>query len=192
MDLSAYKAISINGVAMKKILIGGVEAWRRAIVNLVPTSIDTDGSIFNGTGYKDGYRLSSSGGLSSQTYTTTTGFIPCKSTDVIRMGGLSYKTISATYNYLAFYDANFTLLGSINIYKESSTSTGYAQVARGIMGINNGVKPPTEANGITTFDNHYFKSDADKVAYFRINGQWETNSGKGGKDLIITVNEEIR
>ena len=29
--------------------------------NLVPTSINSDGSIFNGTGYKDGYRLNSSG-----------------------------------------------------------------------------------------------------------------------------------
>jgi hypothetical protein len=82
-------------------------------------------------------------------------------------------------------------LGSINIYKASSTSTGYTQVERGIMGLHNGVKPPTISNGITTFDNYYFKSDANKVAYFRINGQWAEKSGKGGKDLIITVNEEI-
>ena len=33
------------------------------ILNRVPFSVDTDGSVFNGTGYITGYRLSSNGSL---------------------------------------------------------------------------------------------------------------------------------
>ena len=44
------------------IIPGGTTA---NFTNQVPISTDTDGSIFNGVGYKDNVRLSSSGGISS-------------------------------------------------------------------------------------------------------------------------------
>jgi hypothetical protein len=190
MEFANVKKIVIPEGEVKQIDCNGVMLWKGGYTNLVPTSIDTDGSIYNGTGYIDGYRLSSSGNISSQSYTMTTGFIKCVSTDLIRMSGLSFKTIDAAYNYVCFYDASFTLLGSFNIYKDTAISTGYRLTPRGIVYCSN-VTLPSITNGIITFDNYTFKSDADKVAYVRINGQWENGSGKSGADMIVTINEEI-
>lgn len=55
--------------------------------NLVPTSVDTDGTVFNGVGYKDGYRLGSNGMPSSLSGCTCCGFIPAVKGDVIRFKG---------------------------------------------------------------------------------------------------------
>ena len=43
--------------------------------NLIPTSIDRDGSIYNGVGYKNGYKLNSSGAETARADRTVTGFI---------------------------------------------------------------------------------------------------------------------
>ena len=79
MDLSVCKKLSIDGIELKKLFIS------TPFTNKVPSSIDTDGSIYQGHGYIEDYRLSASGELSAQTGSITTGFIPCKSTDLIRM-----------------------------------------------------------------------------------------------------------
>lgn len=165
-------------------IVGGISGY----TNLVPTSIDTDGSVYKGVGYIDGYRLSSSGGISAQTNTVTTGFIPCKSTDLIRMSGASWFPPSGNL-YLAFYDASFAVLGSINCYVNSSFTSGYASTARGIVkhkGITSGTTDnhPTQSNGVITFDQYEF-TDGSAVAYFRVNGIGS------GADMIVTVNEEI-
>ena len=50
--------------------------------NQVPTSIDTDGSVFNGVGYVGRTRLSSSGATKKDAdFVTTTGYIPAKAND---------------------------------------------------------------------------------------------------------------
>ena len=99
MDLSAYKSLRINGVELVKLVIGGVVAWaKKTFTNLVPLSTDTDGSIFNGVGYKDNTRLSSSGGVSgsAQTGSATTGFMPCTAYDVIRLKGATWLGNTST------------------------------------------------------------------------------------------------
>lgn len=58
--------------------------------NQIAVSTDADGNVYNGTGYKAGYRLNSSGVEDALTTTATnpafiTGFIPIKSGDIIRM-----------------------------------------------------------------------------------------------------------
>ena len=148
--------------------------------NQVPISIDTDKSIFNGIGYIDGYRLSSSGNLSQQANTVTTGFIPCKSTDTIRMGGVKWRDSEATnvsYTYIAFYDTSFNLLGSLNISSPSGTFSH-----RGIVGANSSAT--TDDNGVTTFNIDF--TDGSEVAYCRVNGFGN------GSDMIVTINEEIK
>lgn len=175
MDLSAYKRISINGIPMKKITLGGVVAWKRPAINQVPLSIDTDGSIFNGKGYIEGYRLSSSGSLSAQDDTITTGFIPCKAGDVIRMSGVSWRPLSSGFCYLMFFKEDFSVLGSVN---EEDDGANYY---RGNVANTTAI---TTADGITTFQ-PVFSADAAKVAYFRINGYG------AGADMVVTVNEEI-
>ena len=188
IDFGQYKKLSVGGVELKKLAINGVEVWSSGYKNWVPEAIDTNGSIFNGgKGYIDGKRLGSSGSLSDQTNTVTTGFIPCKSTDVIRMAGVSWLSPkSGGYCYLMFHDSSFAVLGSINIYADAGSSTGYKAAYRGCIGLAGSVEQlPTIINGVTTFDHYIFRSDADKVAYFRVNGIGS------GADMIVTVNEEI-
>ena len=55
------------------------------LVNLIPISTDTNGSIFNTTGYKSGYRIDGSGSILECDATTITGFIPFKQGDVLRI-----------------------------------------------------------------------------------------------------------
>lgn len=160
-------------------------SWNKAYTNLVPTAIDTDGTIYQGTGYIEGYRSNSSGTISAQAKTVTTGFIPCKSTDVIRMAGVSW-TLPSGYHYLSFYDSNFTLLGSTSIFPGTNSSTGYQHMARGNVALKGSSSVlPTIKNGVTTFDHYSFSSDASKVAYVRVNGYGS------GANMKVTINEEI-
>ena len=175
MLLSDFKKLSVGGVELKQLFINGVQVWKSGYKNWVPFAIDgASGNIFDGVGYRDGYRLSSSGSLSAQSNTFTTGFIPCKSTDVPRIGGVSWVPLSNGYCYLAFYNSSFTLLGSVN---QDNNGNNYYR------GIVTNATTISTVNGISTFKPVF--SDGSKVAYFRINGY-----GKGA-DAIVTVNEEI-
>ena len=151
------------------------------IVNQVPISTDTDGSVYNIIGYKDNARLSSSGGVSStaQTGSVVTGFIPYTVGDIIRMKGAEWVGATAKYTghfYWGVYDSNKTKLGCLpsDSYAGGTYGTGIAY---------------DETTGITTFDmsamSNAFQSTCASAAYFRINAY-----GKGA-DLIVTVNQEI-
>lgn len=145
--------------------------------NLVPTSIDTDGSIYNGTGYKDNVRLSSSGSVSgtAQTGSVVTGFIPFTNTDVIRIKGAKWRNMTEEQGghwYIAFYNSNKTLLIAVADSAYESTYATSVSVTY------------DESTGVTTFDitDDSFQTN---TAYFRINAYGN------GADLIVTVNEEI-
>lgn len=187
MDLSAYKSLRINGVELVKLVIGGVVAWaKKTFTNLVPLSTDTDGSIYNGVGYKDNVRLSSSGGISSsaQNGSTTTGFIPWNGadTDIIRVKGVEWVTAldSGKHYYINFYDSSRKFLNylSSGVYAEG-TYDHVLTITR-------------DENGVETFDfnenygtSNTFLQHARKSKYFRI-----TAKGKGA-DMVVTINEEI-
>ena len=152
------------------------------MVNQVPISTDTDGSIYNGTGYKDNARLSSSGGVSgtAQNGSVVTGFIPAKSTDVIRLKGAEwlYPTTSGKgHYYLNYYNSDKTFLYGVSAeaFSGGTFGTGFAY---------------DSTTGVTTFDNTGltgdYKNKIANAAYFRINAY-----GKGA-DLIVTVNQEIK
>ena len=114
MNLTNFKKIFINGVELKQLLINGIQVWKAiTFTNQVPISEDTAaGSVFNGVGYIENRRLSSSGSLSSsaQNGSVTTGFIPWYGdTTVIRMKGVEWLNATANYNghfYIMFYNAN--------------------------------------------------------------------------------------
>ena len=185
IDFTKFKKLTIGGMELKQLFINGIQVWKSGYKNWVKHAIDTDESIYQGgKGYIEGYRLSSGGGLSAQAGTITTGFIPCKPTDVIRLGGVSWYPPSG-YCYLAFYDSSFAVLGSINCFPSTASVAvnGYHGVSRGICMFPDSVHPTIE-NGVVTFDNYAF-SDGSKVAYFRVNGYGN------GADAIVTVNEEI-
>ena len=187
MDLSAYKSLRINGVDLVKLVINGVVAWaKKTYTNLVPLSTDTDGSIFNGVGYKENVRLSSSGGISgsAQAGAVTTGFIPWGGDgDVIRIKGVEWVIAQPNHGghyYIVFYDANKKLMGA-NAYV-ASPATGYSHV----------VTITRDGNGVETvvFNKDYgtsneFLQNVRAAKYFRM-----TAYGKGA-NFVLTINEEI-
>ena len=175
MDLSAYKTISLNGTPMKEIYIDGTRVWKRPVTNWVRKSIDTDGSIYNGTGYKDGYRLSSSGGVSSSAVSTAThtGFMPFTKGDIIRIKIIGGFAQSGSGNYVNFYNSSYGLVKAD--YPENWKGGTYGTTE-------------TLADGstlITGFTANQL-GVTSAVAYFRVS----LNPAKGA-NLVITINEEI-
>lgn len=183
MDLSLYKAISIGGVAMKKLAINGVQIWKKPYVNWARKAIDTDGSIYNGVGYKDGYRVRSGGAEQESNETACTGFIPVSAGDVVRFSGFPWFTGTASQNALNASDANFTNLGQFTMGQNSKygifESTYSAYTASSIVeektGVWKWIVPPA----------------ASGIVYIRITACDYTNHTATGKDMIVTINEEI-
>ena len=186
LDFSGVKGIVIPEGNVYKIELSGTVLWKRPAKNWVPLSTDTDGSIYNGVGYKDNVRLSSSGGVSSsaQTGSATTGFIPFGGdTDIIRIKGAEWlDTYASTggHYYINFYDANKKFL------------TGLAASAYATQSLTHVIVITCDDKGVTTFDlnenygtTNAFLNDVREASYFRLNAY-----GKG-EDLIVTVNEEI-
>lgn len=65
--------------------------WEKHYTNLVYSSINADGTIYNGgLGYKEGYRIRS-GGAEAEYNSVCTGFIPVKSGDVVRLSGWDFS-----------------------------------------------------------------------------------------------------
>lgn len=185
MDFENIKSITIPEGEVASITVNGVVLWQAiTFTNLVPTSIDTDGSIFNGVGYKENVRLSSSGGVSSsaQNGSVTTGFMPWKSKGIVKIKGARFDTALTGHYYINIYDTNKKFMYAFSLGEiTGATGAGYHIILS-----------KDEASGVTTID---FSGCPDgtgdvasaiiKGAFFRINAY-----GKGA-DLIVTVNEEI-
>lgn len=83
-------------------------------INLVPESVDAAGAVYNGTGYKKDYRLSSTGVEKSQSGCIATGYIPAVGGDVVRMAGaLPWYQSNYNTNYLCAYDSDFNFVGAV-------------------------------------------------------------------------------
>lgn len=143
--------------------------------NLLPSAIDTDGSIYNGVGWEKGYRLGSDGAPSAQNDSYLTGFIPVKFGDVVHLKNVKWQNGVATglnsgNQRVAFYDANKVHLGQAN--------------AIGLGGMLSGVKDDNNIWTQFTVKN-WSGVDLGNAAYFRL------NCAEISGDSIITVNEEI-
>lgn len=142
-------------------------------VNRVPISIDTDGSVYNGTGFKINTRLSSSGAAKSQDGCVATGFIPAVGGDTIYLGGdYPWYISTANNNYLCAYDSNFNFIGAVyntvsDMYYNKHIAAGYE------LG---------DVCKITLIN------DAN-IAYIR--ASWGLNWNNDGSGIIVTVNQEI-
>lgn len=193
MNLPNYKELFIDVIQMKELYIDGVRVWK-GITNQVPISTDTDGSIFNGIGYKDNARLSSSGSVSgsAQNGSVTTGFIPFPNPDgtqgdrnIIRMKGVEWLNASSKYSghyYILFYDANKKILTQGN-YLASADYSRFSHVVtitRGANGVETVVFNKDYGTG-----NAWLQAIRNQAKYVRI-----TAYGKGA-DMIVTINEEI-
>ena len=187
MDFTKLKKLTIGGVELVNLFVNGIQVWAmKTFTNQVPISTDTDGSIFNGTGYKENVRLSSSGGISSsaQNGSVTTGFIPFYGdSTVIRMKGVQWINAVAAnggigHFYLMFYDSGKQKME----YLASYDLELYAHIATAVR----------DANGVetVTFNTEYGDTNTmlnaiRKASFIRI-----TAYGKGA-DMIVTINEEI-
>lgn len=154
---------------------GGKEV---SYTNQIPISTDTDGSVFNGIGYQTGYRLNSSGAAKEITESyydsavCVTGFIPCKTGDIIRLQGMVIDPAdeqAGSYN-IHLYDAEKNSL----VYSPWSTLADYATVETDSSGYITSITLTSGMNfGVET------------AAYIRFSAKNITS------DSVVTVNEEI-
>ena len=143
--------------------------------NLLPSATDTDGSIYNGVGWKKGYRLGSGGAPSDQNDSYLTGFIPIKFGDVVHLKNVKWQYgvdtgLNSGNQRVSFYDANKVHLGQA--------------AAIGVGGMLSGVKDDNNIWTQFTVKN-WSGVDIGSAAYFRL------NCAEISGDSIITVNEEI-
>lgn len=147
--------------------------------NRVSTSINADGSIYNGIGYKDGYRVRSGGAEGEMANNSCTGYIKVSPGDVIRISGWDF-TVYGAGNALNVADASFSNLGQFTmqpsnygIFLSSWTAYDASSVVEESDGIWKWVVPPAESG----------------VEYIRVSG-YATSSSPGSK-MIVTINEAI-
>lgn len=150
-----------------------VTAAASEILNLVPSSTDSEGGIYNGTGYKDGYRLNSSGAEAALSGFAVTGFIPFTKGQTIRVGG-SGITFSEYGSMLYFYDGSKTAV--------AQTGIDYNQIGKSEYG----VWVTDEANSVVCLTpSANYPSSGSESGYFRVSAK-----GSGAK-LVVTLDKEI-
>lgn len=103
--------------------------------NAVLSSIDSNKAIYEGCGYVHGYRINSSGGISSTASTClATGFMSVCDNLKIELNGEGEFLSNSVNNVIAVYDENFNFLGSFTGQKTNygifkSTFAGYGYEA---------------------------------------------------------------
>lgn len=143
--------------------------------NMLPSAIDTDGSIYNGVGWQKGYRLNGSGAAEGLSGSYLTGFIPVKFGDVVHLKNVKWQYgvntgLNSGNQRVSFYDASKVHLAQA--------------AAIGVGGMLSGVKDDNNIWTQFTVKN-WSGVDIGNAAYFRL------NCAEISGDSIITVNEEI-
>lgn len=143
--------------------------------NLLPSAIDTDGSIYNNIGWKEGYRITSSGALEEYSGSYLTGFIPIKIGDIVHLKNVKWQYgvttgLGSGNQRVSFYDSNKAQLAQ-------ATGTSLGGVLSGVKDDNNIWTQFTVKN--------WSGVDIGSAVYFRL------NCAEISGNSIITVNEEI-
>lgn len=146
--------------------------------NLVPTSINTDGSVYNSVGYKENYRLSSSGNESSEAGACVTGYIKFKHGQVIRTVG-STGSASNGGMYIGFYNSSFEKVTVQYISAIASEEQGGSYIQR-----DDGLYEATVNTG--HFGSGNFYEEMIQSSYIRV-----SLNPCSGSNMIVTLNEEI-
>ena len=175
VDVSTYYSngkIAIPNVTGDIVITATAIPSAPAYTNQIPISTDESGNVYNGLGYKDGARISSSGAESTLDGAFLTGFIPVKAGDTVylKSGLLDPSWGSAS-------SANSRLYASD---KTTTTNAFNPAVIESASALENVVK---DSNGyVIQFS---IKSAATSTAYIRL-----TLKGTGA-NAVVTVNEEI-
>lgn len=183
LNFKDYIRLQIPEGMVKKIhrAADNVVLWTSSYLNMVRTSIDTNGSIYNnGLGYKSGYRVRSGGAEEALQRGSCTGYISAKGEDVIRISGCDFTT-EETANAINVYDSSFTNLGQVvGNYREAGYGIfAYGAAYQATHNLNTVVE---ESTGVW----RWTLPPEGTIAYIRVTGR--TNDGS---TLIVTVNEEI-
>lgn len=139
--------------------------------NQLPLATDTDRiTVYDDNGYIDGYRLSSSGGISAQDGMSATGFIPATPGQTIRIKGAT--PMQGKNNYIIAYKADNTVSKYASMAYDS---TGWITPHDGWMKYENGVI-------IILLTSTMFGSDFNAVRFC---------FAQLSDDVIVTVDEKI-
>ena len=165
-DGSADKVIDIPSV--EKIVTETTQVLP-AYTNLIPTSTDASGAILNGVGYEAGALGSNGAVVSGSAFTT--GFIPIKKGDVVRI-----KDPGA---------ASFSLDNAVALYKaDKATSDGIGKYIRVIQG--------NAAYGNFTISADVLIWDTSSISYYFWQDFKYLRVMTSSADSIVTINEEIK
>lgn len=133
--------------------------------NLVPTSVDTDGNVFNTTGYKNGYRIGGDSSEKAAAGCVCTGFIPVAKGDVIRFTGVDWNVEDTGSSYSGL------------CYLNELASNA---VARAVTSSRSGNVTLTKTDGV-----YYYTVNHASTNYIRISAVGD------GATMIVTKNEPI-
>ena len=171
--------ITIASVTGDVVITAFAEA-QTSYTNLVRTSIDSDGSIYNGVGYLDGKYMSNGvPSSSSDPNATITGYIQINSTDTIgdvyRFKGVGEPT--ASHTRMAVCNSSFAKIAENNSFLGSAILSIFTLTTE------------TASDGTTV----YVVTVNDKIKHYFSNAQYFRFSfdGTSGGNLVITCNEEI-
>lgn len=186
VNFASYPRLEIPEGRVKQIArkSDGQVLWKAGYINEVRHSINTNGTVYNGTGYKNGYRIRSGGAEGAQDNAACTGFIPVKGGDIIRISGCDFA-YSNTSNAINVADTSFSNIGQIT---PSHADAGYGIFAAGAAYQSYCYKKAVtqEKTGVWKWT---VPPAASGAAYIRVTGY--NASGNHGANLIVTVNEEI-
>ena len=145
--------------------------------NLVPTSVASDGtSVYNGTGYKNGYKLNTAFDEAAATGMCVTGFIPIEAVAMtIRVAGDGISC--GTNSTIVGYDEDFNAVSGIaynNMGVQHSNGSYY-----------NGVLIDEASTALTLQLQSVSNIVAHKCKYIRVCTYGD------GANLIVTIDEEI-
>ena len=165
-DGSADKIIDIPSV--EKIVTETTQVLP-AYTNLIPTSTDASGAVLNGVGYEAG-ALHSDGSVASAS-SFTSGFIPVKKGDVVRI-----KDPSAT---------SFSLDNAVALYKaDKAVSAGIGKYIRALQS--------SAAYGGLTISGDVLTWDTSSISYYLWQDFKFLRVMTSSADSIVTINEEIK
>lgn len=145
--------------------------------NQIPISTDTDGSIYNGIGYKLDARLPTNGVPTAASGYLTTGFIPFAVGDTIRCNKFVATSAYQSNAKVIFYNSNKAVIGG---------QSGARIVADGNYTL---ATPLTFTPPSTIYDSgDGVNKDISAAAYIRLTIGGYNNVAA---DIICTINEEI-
>lgn len=159
-------------------------------INQIPLSTDSNGAIYNGgLGYKNGFRISSSGGESANASSFITGFIPVKAGDVIRFSGAYIAGEGGILNNYMYKADRTHVQGSTTIDGVSisyNPLTPYSFFASPKKETVRALYGPAEIDETNQRVLSMTIPNTGEIAYARF-----TLNAADGANAIITINEEI-